>query len=146
MNFAKPRQLAFARLAFAVTLLAAPAAMAQQTLPPSTEPPAATEPTPTPPAAQPSPGVSEHASPAPSALLGKDVFSSDQTRLGKVEKVIAGADGKTSAIQIKTGGFLGFGGKMVSIPDSRIALRGENVQVQMTSEEVGKLPEVKDGM
>ena len=137
MNFAKTR-----RFAFAVTLLAAPAAMAQQTPPPAADPPAATQPTPD--AAQPSPGMSERAAPAASALLGKEVFSSDQTRLGKVEKVVAGSDGKASAIQIKTGGFLGFGGKMVSIPDSRISLRGENVQVQMTAEEVSKLPEEKD--
>lgn len=136
MNFAKTRQLTFA-----VALLAAPAAMAQQTAPPQAEPPSATQPAPEAPA---TPRMTERAQPASSALLGKDVFSSDQTRLGKVEKVISGQDGKATAIHIKTGGFLGFGGKMVAIPESKFSLRGDNVQVQMTAEDVSKLPEEKD--
>lgn len=137
MNFAKTRQLAFA-----ATLLAAPAAMAQQPTPPAADPPSVTQPTP--PVTSTPPSMTERAPAASSALLGKEVFSSDQTRLGKVEKVISGPDGKATAIHIKSGGFLGFGGKMVAIPDSKFSLRGDNVQVQLSAEEVSKLPEEKD--
>ncbi|RTL62894.1 MAG: PRC-barrel domain containing protein [Hyphomicrobiales bacterium] len=78
-------------------------------------------------------------------LVGLDVFSQDQTRVGSVEKVVAGADGSVAAIQIKTGGFLGFGARLVSIPHAQFSMRGPTVvQLQLTSEEVARMPAVKD--
>lgn len=133
-------------LAASIALIAATSfgALAQTTTPPTTpsSPPAAEQaPTPTPPRVTTPEARPSEATPA---LLGLDVFSQDQSRLGKVERVVQGGDGKPTAIMIKTGGFLGFGGKMVEIPESKYQLRGTNVQVQMTADEVGKLPEAKD--
>lgn len=79
-------------------------------------------------------------------LIGIDVFSQDQTRVGSVEKVVSGPDGAMQAIHIKTGGFLGFGGKLVAIPQGKFAMRGQNVQLLLTSDEVAHLPAVKDQM
>lgn len=79
------------------------------------------------------------------SLLGLDVFSQDQNRVGSVEKVINSARGEVQAIVIKTGGFLGFGGKLVSITHDRIGMRERYVQVALSAEEVSRLPEVKDG-
>ena len=76
-------------------------------------------------------------------LIGLTVLSSDGNRIGTVHKVEAEADGKVKAIHIKAGGFLGLGGKIVSIPENKFVRSGANVQVRMTAEEVSKLPEVQ---
>jgi hypothetical protein len=77
-------------------------------------------------------------------LIGLAVFSSDGSKLGNVQSVNAEPDGKVKAIHIKTGGFLGFGGKMVAIPEGKFTRSGENIQLGMTSDEVSKLPELKE--
>lgn len=130
---------------FAATVLAAPNVMAQGTMPadqPATAPPATTEAAPTRPDTT-SPGTSADQADS-NTLLGREVFSQDQTRMGKVEKVMSASDGHVQAILIRTGGFLGFGAKMVSIPQGRFSLRGLNVQLELTSDEVQQLPAEKD--
>ena len=77
-------------------------------------------------------------------MIGRTVFSSDGSRLGSVQTVNAGPDGKIKGIRFKTGGFLGFGGKVVEIPEGRFTQSGEYVQLGMTADEVSKLPEIKD--
>jgi hypothetical protein len=77
-------------------------------------------------------------------LIGLAVFSSDGSKLGSVHSVSAAPDGKVKAINIKTGGFLGIGGKLVAIPDGKFTRAGDNVQLGMSADEVSKLPEVKD--
>ena len=142
--------LKLATATLALALVAAPAAMAQSTTPgettPKTAPPAAAPAPSTAPQATPSTTPSTPATPKlnSSALLGKEVFSSDQSRLGKVERVVAGSDGMTQSIVIKSGGFLGFGGKMVAIPQSKFMMRGDTIHVQMTADDVSKLPEVHE--
>lgn len=76
------------------------------------------------------------------SLVGRDVFSQDQTLVGQVERV-ASKDGRVQAIFIRTGGFLGFGARLVSISEGQFHMRGRNVQLQLTSEDVQKLPDVK---
>src|SRR5262249_13959063 len=118
-----------------------------QTTPPAAKP----EPAPTPstsPAMKPSsptmPSTSDKQSAAKNPMVGLSVFSSDGSKLGSVQSVTAGADGKAKAIRLKTGGFLGFGGKLVEIPEGKFTKSGDNVQLGLTSEEVSKLPEVKN--
>ena len=77
-------------------------------------------------------------------LVGLAVFSSDGSKIGTVQSVSAAPDGSAKAIHIKTGGFLGFGGKLVAIPEGRFTKSGDAIQLGMTAEEVGKLPEVKE--
>jgi hypothetical protein len=48
-----------------------------------------------------------------------------------------------SAIGLKVGGFLGFGGHMVAIPDGKFNRIGDTVQVNMTTDEVNRLPRAK---
>lgn len=127
---------------FALTILASPCAMAQGVGPSdqSAQPSATQDASPRPDAKS-SPGADRVDS---QTLLGREVFSQDQTRLGKVEKVVASGDGQVQAILLHTGGFLGFGGKLVSIPQGKFSMRGANVQLDLTSEEVQKLPAEKD--
>jgi PRC-barrel domain len=140
-----------------VSSAAALSAAAQtQTPAPETTPPAVKpEPAPTPPTgmkpsepmktpAAPSATERQSAAPAKNPMIGLNVFSSDGNNLGAVQSVDAGPDGKVRAIRLKTGGFLGFGGKLVEIPEGKFTKSGDNVQLGMTSDEVSKLPEVKN--
>src|SRR5262245_40473690 len=148
MQILKPARLAGAVVAIVGLPLIA---SAQTQSPPAStpsSPPAATTPAPAPaPAVRPTEPASPAARPDKSAtapkanpLIGLAVFSSDGSRLGTVQAVNAEPDGKVKAIHIKTGGFLGFGGKMVAIPEGKFTRAGDNVQLGMTSEEVSKLP------
>ena len=74
--------------------------------------------------------------------MGLTAKSSDGTNLGIVQSVIMEPVGKT-AIGIKVGGFLGFGGHMVAIPDGKFTRVGDIVQVSMTADEVNQLPQAK---
>ena len=78
-----------------------------------------------------------------SPLVGLTVFSADGNKMGTVHSVSAGPDGKATAIRIKTGGFLGFGAKLVAIPEGRFTQSGSNIQLALTADEVSKLPEVQ---
>jgi sporulation protein YlmC with PRC-barrel domain len=108
-----------------------------------TSPPAATTPAP-----RPEPAVKPQAdatAPAQSAgkLKGMNVVSKEGERLGTVQEVETATNGTVQAIRIKTGGFLGFGGKTVAVPESKFTRVGNTIQLTMTSEEVSKLPAVK---
>jgi PRC-barrel domain protein len=128
---------------------------APETTPPAVKPEPAPTPTPTPPTgmkpsdamktpAAPSATERQSAAPAKNPMIGLNVFSSDGNKLGSVQSVDAGSDGKVRAIRLKTGGFLGFGGKLVEIPEGKFTKSGDNVQLGMSSDEVSKLPEVKN--
>lgn len=128
------------------------AASAQTPAPSTTPPPGASSPT-TPPEATPMPpkavpqrptDMSATAPGKVNPLVGLAVFSSDGSKMGTVQSVSAGPDGSLKAIRFKTGGFLGFGGKLVAIPEGRFTKAGDNVQLGMTADEVSKLPEVKE--
>jgi sporulation protein YlmC with PRC-barrel domain len=77
-------------------------------------------------------------------LLGLTVFSADGNRMGVVHSVNAEPDGNVKAIHVRTGGFLGFGGKLVAIPEGKFRKVGDIIELQLTAEEVGKLPELNE--
>jgi hypothetical protein len=155
MSILKPVRLLGAVAVLASIPLLSVAAQTQAPTPsePAT-PPAATKPDtaplpPTGPAQKPviTPRSTDKSATAPAKvnpLVGLAVFSSDGNKLGSVHSVAAAPDGKVTAIHIKTGGFLGFGGKLVAIPDGKFTRTGDNVQLGMTSDEVSKLPEAKE--
>ena len=145
------------RIATAVALLAGvpllPASAQTTPTPSPSQPPAATKPDAAPmPQTGPAqkspttPGDRSAKSPAAktNALVGLAVFSSDGTKLGTVHSVNAEPNGKVKDIRVKSGGFLGIGGKLVAIPEGKFTRTGDNVQLGMTAEEVSKLPEVKE--
>jgi PRC-barrel domain len=106
------------------------------------EPPPQTVPTPMPPkpATPPSPSQAKSTHP----LMGLTAVSSDGSKIGDVRAVKATPDGKVTALHIHTGGFLGFGGKIVEIPEGKFTRMGDNIQLAFTAEEVNKLPRVRD--
>jgi len=123
-------------------------AMAQtQPNPPSpANPPAVTQPQPSaPPAAPQATPADKKAAPSNAIgdLVGLTAKSSDGANLGTVYGVTMAPGGKVTAIGVKVGGFLGFGGHMVVIPDGKFNRVGDTVQINMTADEVHKLPEAK---
>lgn len=106
----------------------------QTTLPPTT-PPKERQATPS--------GKGDGVAGAHNSLVGLAVMSSDGHRLGSVHNVSTGPDGKT-VIFLKTGGFLGFGAHTVAIPEAKFTRSGEFIQLALSAQDVGKLPEAKE--
>jgi hypothetical protein len=123
-------------------------AQTQSPAPPGNDPPAATQPSASPatPQATPSTTSSEKKPAAAAAttanLVGIIAKSSDGADLGKVQSVMTEPGGKNS-IGLKVGGFLGFGGHIVAVPDGKFNRVGDTVQVNMTADEVDKLPQTR---
>jgi sporulation protein YlmC with PRC-barrel domain len=90
------------------------------------------------------PAVKPSETPAAQGLVGLNVFSSDGTRVGEVRSVATGANGEIVGLLIRTGGFLGFGGRIVSIPEGRFMRSGQTVRLDLDADQVSGLPEVKD--
>jgi hypothetical protein len=82
--------------------------------------------------------------PASQNLIGLNVFSADGTRVGEVRSVSTGPAGDVIALHIRTGGFLGFGGRIVAIPGGKFIRSGQSIRLDLDSDEVAGLPEVKD--
>jgi hypothetical protein len=78
------------------------------------------------------------------SLVGLVVFASDGTRVGEVRSVSAAPGGDIVALHVRTGGFLGFGGRIVAIPGSKFIRSGHSIRLDLDSDEVTGLPEVKD--
>ena len=72
--------------------------------------------------------------------VGAAVFGSDGQKVGEIKGVKADPGGKVEEIHVKTGGVLGFGGKIVVVPGGKISKGGQTVQIAMTAAEIGKLP------
>ena len=130
--------------AFAAAVIFATAgAYAQSPAPAAPDHPAAQKP------ATPAPQETDQrkvaAAPAAQSLVGKDAFSSDGSRVGDIRAVKTAPDGRVTALLLRTGGFLGFGGRMVEIPEGRFKPSTQDVRLDMTADEASKLPEVKDG-
>jgi hypothetical protein len=110
--------------------------------PPRTEPdPDTAPPAPKPPAVKPS---ETPAAPTARDLVGLNVFSSDGTRVGEVRAVNTGPSGDIVALHIRTGGFLGFGGRIVAIPQGKFIRSGQSIRLDLDSDAVTGLPEVND--
>ncbi len=89
------------------------------------------------------PGSTAAAKSATDPLVGLEVVSNDGKKIGEVMAVKAGPDGKLREIHVKTGSFLGFGGKTVAIPADMLSKQGEKVAVAMPASDIGKLPKLE---
>jgi hypothetical protein len=69
----------------------------------------------------------------------------DGSKVGDVRAVKTTPDGKVTALHVRSGGFLGFGGKIVEIPEGKFTRNGDHLELTFTADEVSKLPGVKDG-
>jgi hypothetical protein len=139
-------------LALAAAAMLLGGAVLAQTAPPAPsnpmEKPPAASPAPAPQAKSSAPGT--HAKSAAAAATqpttGMPVFSSDGNRIDNVRAVKKDPAGRVTALYVRTGGFLGFGGKIVEIPESKFIVDGRNVRLNVTNDEVRKLPAAKDAI
>ena len=146
-NIKPARVLGTTALLSSLALSAAAQQPAQEPSSPAEKPPMSKPESPPQTAPVPSPDTSVMPKPSSAKskhpLVGLKVMSSDGSNLGDVRAVMSTADGQVTAVRIKSGGFLGFGGKIVEIPDGKFARKGDTIEVSLTADEVSKLPEVK---
>jgi hypothetical protein len=145
-NLKPPRVLcAVALLSFFALSAAAQQAPGSEPSPPAEKPPLAKpESTPTPSPDKPATLPKSSESKSTSPLIGLAAISSDGSKIGEVRAVRATPDGKVTALHVKSGGFLGIGGRTVEIPEGKFSPKGDSVRLTLTAEEVSKLPAVKD--
>jgi hypothetical protein len=147
MPVLKPVRLLGTTAVLVTIPLFAAIAQTQSPMSPSTgTPPAATKPeTVLPPRqAPPATRIDRTAATKVSPFVGLSVFSSEGTKLGTVRRVEAGTDGTTTAVYLKTGGFLGFGGKIVAIPVGKFTQDADKIEVHMSADQVSKLPAIEE--
>jgi hypothetical protein len=132
--------------AVAIVFLATLSAAAQQTSPAEKPPATAAEPGPGPSPQRPhaAPPSETPAGQAERDLVGLSVFSSDGSRVGDVRAVNTGPSGNIAALHVRTGGFLGFGGRIVAIPEGSFAKKGPDIRLTLTAEQVSGLPAIKE--
>jgi hypothetical protein len=90
------------------------------------------------------PAVKPSEAPAEQSFIGLNVFSADGTRVGEVKSVNTGPGGDVVGLHIRTGGFLGFGGRIVAVPEGRFIRSGQSIRLDLDADQVETLPEVKD--
>ena len=81
--------------------------------------------------------------PIPTALApqpGMPVFSADGNKVAAVESIDRTPDGRVTAVNVITGSFLGFGARLVAIPEGRFTTDGKIVRIDMTADDVSALP------
>ena len=135
--------------AVAALTMSAAAVWAQTSPPPSapSDKPAVTKPeaAPSPPSAgAPHTGGRAVADSSPHPMIGRNALSSDGNKVGDVRAVKTTPDGRITAIQLKVGGFLGFGGRIVEVPEDKFMQKGEVITIDYTLDEANKLPEAND--
>ena len=76
-------------------------------------------------------------------LVGKSVMSAQGKEIGTIKDVLVTPDGKVEALVVTAGGTAGMGGKQVAVTWDKVALKGDQVTVNMSDQEASKLPEYK---
>ena len=78
-------------------------------------------------------------------LVGKDLKNLRGDKIGEIDAVIVGEDGKVAAVIVGVGGFLGMGEREVAIDWSDFQIRGngDDLQTNMTKNDLKSLPEYK---
>jgi hypothetical protein len=70
-----------------------------------------------------------------------DVDGSDGKKIGEVEDVLEDANGKTRAVVLEYGGFLGLGTKQVIVPLDKLRLgQGRRLTTDLSDDQLGTLP------
>lgn len=79
-------------------------------------------------------------------MLGKNVYGSDNKKIGEVDDVILDNDGKAKQLVISSGGFLGIGEKQIAVDYDQAKWNAQDEHIQLstlTQSEVKNMPEFK---
>jgi hypothetical protein len=80
---------------------------------------------------------------ATAELVGLTAKSSDGMNLGTVYGVTIEPGAKITSVGVRVGGFLGFGAHLVVLPEGSFYRVNDTLQVNMTADEVNKLPKAE---
>jgi sporulation protein YlmC with PRC-barrel domain len=162
-----PAILAFGTLTAVAQETTPPAPAPAEKMAPSADP--ATDPSLAPPAAEPSEKMATPSAPDANAaapgsyaseqtsdewrstkLVGLNVYNANDEKIGDINDLILGSDGKISSAVIGVGGFLGMGEKLVAVPFSDLKFGRDtngNIRVSLSStkEALEKAPDFKYG-
>jgi len=76
-------------------------------------------------------------------LIDKPVYGSDGKKIGEINNVLIGKDGRARAAVIDFGGFLGVGEKKVAVDWKQLNISGDRIVVGMTKDQAKAAPEFK---
>lgn len=79
------------------------------------------------------------------SLLGKDVKSASDEKLGRIIDVLVSHDGELRAVVIDFGGFLGVGTRKVAVAWKTLKFSDRGPILNMTVDELRVTPEYRDG-
>ena len=77
-------------------------------------------------------------------LEDMDLFTADGERIGEIEEVLGTQDGQPTAFAAEVGGFLDIGDTDVIVPFDQVTMTDNQLQVDMTKEEVEALDRWED--
>jgi hypothetical protein len=94
----------------------------------------------------PSNGPSSANTPAnPESLVGYDVTDSHNEKVGKIDDIVLGQDGRIRQVIVSVGGFLGIGAKNVAVDWGKVHMDASRkvASLDMTKEELKAAPDAK---
>jgi len=74
------------------------------------------------------------------SIIGKDVYGANGNKIGEVNNLLVGADGRVHAAIIEFGGFLGIGENKVAVPWDQLNVTRDRVTTAMTEDQVKAAP------
>jgi PRC-barrel domain len=78
----------------------------------------------------------------PSSLIGAPVLAADGASIGRVADIATAENGQIEAIRVRTGAALGFGERMVLIPQPAFMIKGGRVWLpDLTAQDVESFPD-----
>jgi len=72
-------------------------------------------------------------------LIGMDVYDAKGARIGKIEEVLVKGSASEPVVVLSVGSFVGGGDKMVGVPMSHIALKGDKASMAATKTELASM-------
>lgn len=69
-------------------------------------------------------------------LEDMDIYNTEGEAVGEVEEVLGTGNGEATAFAVEVGGFLDMGDTDVVIPFDQVTLEGDQLQVDVTKEEI----------
>ena len=73
-------------------------------------------------------------------MIGKDVYGANGNKVGEVNNLLVGADGRVHAAVVEFGGFLGIGENKVAVPWDQLNVTKDRVTTDMTEDQVKAAP------
>ena len=75
-----------------------------------------------------------------SKMIGSSVYDVQNRKIGKVEDLILGRDGRIDQVVVDVGSFLGMGGKNVAVKPSEIKTDNNRLTLDVNKEQLQQMP------